>query len=144
MGIFDLFRNIGQGIMEEVERANTHVEQTRSTSEETKTGSAIPSGRMKHSSTVKGKDCIIPNTPGVYRHVDKETGEIGYVGQTNNLKKRQQQHALSGKLNLDTHNIHFSAARANADRDDLCETEKKHIKKHKPSENKTAGGNGRR
>lgn len=52
--------------------------------------SAIPLGRMKKTDQVKGSECPIPNSPGIYRHIDKGTGEVDYVGQTENLRVRQQ------------------------------------------------------
>lgn len=48
---------------------------------------------MKQTDVVKGKTCTIPSQPGVYRHKDKETGETQYVGQTDNLRKRNQEHS---------------------------------------------------
>lgn len=39
-----------------------------------------------------------PAKPGVYRHIDKESGNVEYVGQTNNLRKRQQEHVRTGTL----------------------------------------------
>jgi len=106
--------------------------------------SAITSGRMRQSDTVKGKECNIPRKPGIYRHVNKSTGKIEYVGQTNNLKKRQQEHARDGKLNLDRQTVRYCESYRSITRDQLCNTEKAHIKKHKPSGNKTVGGNGKR
>ena len=46
------------------------------------TGSAIPPGRMKQTDTIKGKDCTLPQEPGMYRHRNKKTNEIDYIGQT--------------------------------------------------------------
>lgn len=106
--------------------------------------SAIPPGRMKETSKIKGKNCNIPSEPGIYRHVNKETGKIDYVGQTNNLRKRQQEQFRSGKLNLETHKVAYSVSKPNTTKDDLCKTEKAHIKRHNPSGNIYSGGNGRR
>ena len=38
-----------------------------------------------------------PAEPGVYRIVNKETGEIEKIGETNNLKRRKSEHFSSGK-----------------------------------------------
>ncbi|MEH6454297.1 MAG: GIY-YIG nuclease family protein [Psychromonas sp.] len=106
--------------------------------------SAITSGRMRITNKIKGSQSKIPQKAGMYRHVDRITGEIEYVGQTNNLRVRQQQHAREGKLDISKHDVHYSVAKNEATKDDLCDTEKAHIKKNKPSGNKTKGGNGKR
>lgn len=106
--------------------------------------SAIPPGRMRETDVVKGKGSPLPSQPGIYRHVDKQTGSVDYAGQTDNLRKRQQEHAREGKLNTDTHKVQYSAAKRDATKDDLCRTEKEHISRHKPSGNTYKGGNGRR
>jgi len=80
----------------------------------------------------------------VYRHVDKESGNVEYVGQTNNLRKRQQEHVRTGTLDPERQYVCYSAAKPDASKDDLCRTEKAHIARHQPSGNKTKGGNGRR
>jgi len=104
---------------------------------------AIKPGRMNQTDQVKGKESPLPEKPGVYRHVNKETKKIEYVGQTDNIRKRQQEHARSGKLNTDKQNIQYAEAKANAGNTDLQQTEKNHIKRHKPAGNKYEGGNGR-
>lgn len=91
---------------------------------ERKKQSAINRGRMRKTDQIKGSSSNIPQEPGMYRHVNKQTGEIDYVGQTDNLRVRQQQHARDGKLNTSTHDVHYSVARNSATKDDLCETEK--------------------
>lgn len=106
--------------------------------------SAIAAGRMRQTDKVKGPDCPLPNKPGIYHHINKETGAREYVGQTDNLRVRQQQHARSGKLDTDTQFIRFGLARDDATKDDLCQTEIDHIARHDPSGNTTRGGNGRR
>lgn len=109
-----------------------------------KNKSAIGVGRMKITDQVKGPHATIPPLPGMYRHINKITGEIEYVGQTDNLRVRQQQHAREGKLDLSKQDVHYSVARVDATKDDLCDTEKDHIKRKKPTGNKTKGGNGKR
>jgi len=111
---------------------------------EKKKKSAIRSGRMKKTDKIKGSSSSIPEEPGMYRHVNKKTGEVEYVGQTDNLRVRQQQHARDGKLDTSKQNVEYSVAKKSATKDDLCNTEKAHIKRKKPSGNKTKGGNGKR
>ena len=100
-------------------------------------------GRMFEDHDVKGKVCRIPNALGIYRHVDKVTGNVDYVGQSDNLRQRQQQHVQNGKLNLDTHKVAWKSL-DNGSKDDLCRTEVDHIARHNPGGNSTRGGNGRR
>ncbi|WP_410513468.1 hypothetical protein PaeBR_03140 [Paenibacillus sp. BR2-3] len=108
------------------------------------TGSAINSGRMRETDIIKGKDSPLPKEPGMYRHINKETGNVEYAGQTDNLRKRQQEHARDGKLNTQTQRVQYATAKTDATKDDLCQTEKVHIARHKPSGNTYKGGNGRR
>ncbi len=106
--------------------------------------SAINKGRMRKTDQIKGRGASIPKKPGLYRHVNKDSGKVEYVGQTNNLRVRQQQHARDGKLNTLKQYIYYSVAKIGVTKDELCNTEKTHIKRTKPSGNKTKGGNGRR
>lgn len=116
----------------------------KATEKERKKQSAINSGRMRKTDKIKGSQASIPQEAGMYRHVNKTTGEVEYVGQTDNLRVRQQQHARDGKLDTSKHDVHYSVARAESTKDDLCNTEKDHIKRKQPSGNKTIGGNGKR
>ncbi|MFI3190399.1 hypothetical protein BCS42_01875 [Crenothrix sp. D3] len=106
--------------------------------------SALGKGRMKETDSIKGKNSPLPSKNGIYQHINKKTGEVEYVGQTDNLRKRQQEHARAGKLDTETQKVRFAVAREGATKDDLLQTEKAHIKRNKPSGNKTEGGNGRR
>ena len=105
--------------------------------------SAIPRGRMKKTDQTKGSGCTIPDSPGVYRHVNKRTGEVEYVGQTENLRVRQQQHVRSGKLDPEKQWVEYSEAKPSATKDDLRNTERQHVERHDPSGNIYRGGNGR-
>lgn len=107
-----------------------------------KKSSALPPGRMKESNTVKG-DCVIPNKPGIYQHINKTTQEVDYSGQTDDLRKRQQEHARNGKLDTDKQFVRYGVAKDGATKADLCQTEIAHISRHQPAGNKTKGGNGR-
>jgi hypothetical protein len=135
MGLFDILSGIADFVSDSVEKEKD---------KQAKRGSAISSGRMKSTDKIKGSDSPIPAKPGLYRHKNKETGEIDYVGQTDNLRKRQQEHARAGKLDTNTQSVEFSEAKSDADKDDLCSTEVSHIIRHKPKGNTTKGGNGRR
>jgi hypothetical protein len=106
--------------------------------------SALPPGRMNETDVVKGTGSPLPQSPGIYRHVDKKTREVVYVGQTDNLRRRQQEHVRSGRLNTDQQFVRYREAKETASKTDLCRTEAEHILRHNPSGNKTRGGNGRR
>ncbi|OPY55806.1 MAG: excinuclease ABC subunit C [Pelotomaculum sp. PtaU1.Bin035] len=99
-------------------------------------------GRMRQSNEVKGKDCQIPSEPGIYRHIDRENGDIGYVGQSKNLRARQQQHVREGKLNLEKQYVSYSV-NSELNKTDLQRIEKEHIARHNPQGNTYRGGNGR-
>ena len=135
MGLFDYLTDVAKGFIEKAEQ---------NSSRHSSSGSALPSGRMRETDKIKGSDSPLPNSPGMYRHINKETGNVDYVGQTDNLRKRQQEHARTGKLDTDKQYVQYGAAKASATKDDLCKTEVDHIARHKPSGNTTKGGNGRR
>jgi hypothetical protein len=99
---------------------------------------------MQKTDVIKGHECRIPREPGAYRHIDKETKTVVYVGQSNDLRVRQQQHARAGRLDTARHVVQYAVARPDATKDDLCRTEQCHIARHNPTGNKTKGGNGRR
>jgi len=99
---------------------------------------------MRETTSVKGSECNVPSEPGVYRFVNRTTGEIIYIGQTENLRKRLQQHASHGILDLITCKVQYGVARQDATRDDLLFAERTHIERHQPHKNKYGGGNGRR
>lgn len=101
---------------------------------------ALNRGRMRTAKKINK----LPEQAGIYRFVNKVTGTVDYIGQTNNIKRRIGEHKRSGNFNSAIHNIVYGIAKANATRDALCFTEKQHIKKHRPRNNKTQGGNGRR
>lgn len=51
-----------------------------------------------------------PNVPGVYRYVSKRSGDIDYVGQAVDLRKRYLEHLRGGRGNepkLDPVTHHF-------------------------------------
>jgi len=132
MGFFDLLGDIFNGVVETAQK------------EAVRRQSSLSPGRMRETDQVKGADSPLPHSPGMYRHRNKETGDIEYVGQTNDLRTRQQQHARDGKLDTSRQYVQYAEARPGASKDDLCHTEVAHIARHKPSGNTTKGGNGRR
>jgi hypothetical protein len=69
--------------------------------------SALGPGRMKETSRISD----IPHEPGIYRHVDNDSGAIDYVGQTNDLRKRQQEHARDERLDTSRQHVQYGVAR---------------------------------
>lgn len=135
MGLFDFFKN---AVIDAAERSQKNAGKGSSGE------SSLPSGRMRETDKIKGKDSPLPDSPGVYRHRNKETREVDYVGQTDNLRKRTQEHARTGKLDTEKQYVQYGESKSGSSKDNLCKTEKDHIARHKPSGNKTKGGNGRR
>ncbi len=103
---------------------------------------SLPAGRMKKTDIIVGPDSPIPNEPGIYRHIDKITNLIVYIGQSLNVRTRQQQHARSGKLDPDKHWVIYTTLKT-LSKVALRMIEKEHIKRHNPSGNTCKGGNGR-
>lgn len=97
--------------------------------------SAIPPGRMFKTDVTKGKECTIPNAPGVYRHVSKETRQIDYVGMTKDLQRRQQQHEHTGNYDPQKQYINYAVANVGVTKAELLNTEKYHINKYNPPRN---------
>jgi hypothetical protein len=140
MGFFDFLGDVMSYVQKEAAQREKQMERYAQNA----TGSALPSGRMKETDKIKGKDSPLPHDPGIYRHINKKTGEIEYVGQTNDLRKRQQEHERNGKLNTQTQYVQYGTAKKDASKDDLLRTEKDHIARHHPKGNTYEGGNGRR
>lgn len=57
-------------------------------------------GRPKKYNPTTGKGKMPPSKPGEYR-IRNEKGEIVYIGETADLKRRMRQHINSGKLKKD-------------------------------------------
>jgi len=83
-----------------------------------------------------------PAAKGEYRFVNTDTGEIGYVGQTNNLKRRKREHERARPDVAATHRFEWKQAHDKATSADLKDHERKKIKKKKPPLNRRAGGGG--
>lgn len=102
----------------------------------------LPAGRMKKTDVIVGPNSPIPNEPGIYRHIDKITNLIVYIGQSLNVRTRQQQHARSGKLDPEKHWIVYTTMKE-LSKHALRAIEKAHISRHAPPGNTCKGGNGR-
>lgn len=103
---------------------------------------SLPPGRMKKTDKIVGPDSTIPGEPGIYRHIDKITKTIIYIGQSLNVRTRQQQHARNGKLDPEKHWVVYTTLKE-LSKTALRYIEKAHIKRHNPPGNLCKGGNGR-
>lgn len=83
----------------------------------------------------------LPHAPGEYRHRDAD-GNITYIGETNDIKRRSQQHLRSGKLQED-YSVEYKVADGRSSSRTRREHEQMKIKQHNPSLNKSNGGEGR-
>ena len=84
-----------------------------------------------------------PNAPGEYRWINKETNEIDYVGETNNLARRKSEHNRSDRFSTDTHDFAWKEADGRSTSKTRRDHEREKIDKHNPSENQRRGGGGR-
>ena len=86
---------------------------------------------------------------GVYRYVNKNTERVEYVGQSNNLRRRYQEHPRGAKPPLDPNTHHFDWKEQTGFISKALSTlerrikEQKKIRKHNPILNKNKGGGGR-
>jgi excinuclease UvrABC nuclease subunit len=101
--------------------------------------SALGRGRLRKADS----PFSLPTSPGIYRIVTKNKGDKNYIGVTNNLYRRLNEHRRSGKFNDRYHRIEYGETKSNASWLEIALTEIAHIAKHKPTQNKYKGGNGR-
>lgn len=80
-------------------------------------------GRPKKCSSEDLSQSPLPTSPGVYRHRSKDSGEVEYVGQTNNIARRTYQHAYDGRFDSKKHSIEWMEASPVSNRDDWCNKE---------------------
>jgi excinuclease UvrABC nuclease subunit len=86
-----------------------------------------------------------PKAPGEYR-LRNSNGVITYVGETNDLSRRANEHKRNGKLS-DAKNFGGTFEWKKADRRSTSATRREHerqkIAQHKPALNRSVGGEGR-
>ena len=86
-----------------------------------------------------------PEKPGLYRWRNRETGDIDYIGETSNLKRRASQHEHSDKpLGSDTHDFEWQSTDRQTSVDARRDHERSKIKQHNPILNQRGGGAGRK
>ena len=82
-----------------------------------------------------------PTKPGEYRIRDA-SGEISYVGETNNLSRRTNEHVKTGMLSPGN-TIEYKIADGRSSSRTRREHEQQKIAQHNPPQNKSKGGEGR-
>ena len=85
-----------------------------------------------------------PCSAGEYRFINKNTKEIDYLGETNNLKRRMREHERSNKpISRDTHHFAWKEADGRFSAEKRRDHERRKIKEKKPPLNIRSGGGGR-
>ena len=84
-----------------------------------------------------------PAKSGLYYLRNKRTGDVDYVGETSNLKRRKAEHTASGKLDTAKHKFEFKIADGRSTSKTRREHECFKIKQHEPDLNENGGGGGR-
>lgn len=105
---------------------------------------AYKPGRPVKYNPTTGAGTKPPKVPGEYRIRDA-SGEISYIGETNNLARRTAEHIRTGKLptGTDGGTIEFKIADGRSTSRTRREHEREKIKQHQPPLNKSRGGEGR-
>jgi excinuclease UvrABC nuclease subunit len=99
-------------------------------------------GRPTKYNPLTGAGTKPPPKPGEYRIRDKY-GDMSYIGETNNLSRRTDEHKRSGKLPLDGSTIEYKIADGRSTSATRRKHEKDKIMQHNPPLNKSRGGEGR-
>ena len=107
--------------------------------------STYKSGRPTKYNPSTGKGTKPPTKPGEYRIRD-DNGTITYIGETNNLARRTNEHLRSGKLpsgNNCNSTIEYKVADGRSTSKTRRQHEQSKIAQHQPELNKSKGGEGR-
>lgn len=102
---------------------------------------AYGKGRPKRFDALSGTGSKPPKAPGEYRIRDIEN-KTKYVGITNNLDRRINEHKKSGKINNEARIVDWMPAKPGTPYDDIRDHERYKIEKLKPYANKRGGGAG--
>ena len=85
-----------------------------------------------------------PSKPGLYRFRNKETSEIDYQGDTNDLRRRMGEHLRSDlEVSRDTHHFEWKQADGRSTSRTRRIQERIKIDSDKPRLNRRRGGGGR-
>ena len=106
--------------------------------------SIYQAGRPKKYNPTTGAGNKPPKLPGEYR-ICSADGTINYIGETNNLNRRMNEHLRSGKLPTGKlgGTIEWQPADINSTSVSRRSHERIKIAKHLPRGNKSRGGEGR-
>lgn len=102
-------------------------------------------GRPNKYNPITGEGQKPPAKPGEYRICNID-GSIVYIGETNNLARRTDEHIRNGKLSTDQVGrgfIEYKVADGRSTSNTRREHERQKIAQHKPPLNKSRGGEGR-
>ncbi len=113
----------------------TVMDELQSTIEPVSRQSPLGRGRMSRQDP--------PESPVIYRILEKETRSIRKIGVTNNGRRRKKEHTKSG-LHTDYTVFAWKPFDTSSTQEDGYAAERRHIKKHKPAGNRHPGGNGPR
>ncbi len=104
--------------------------------------STVAAGRPNKYDAILQEGRDPPPAPGLYQYRNEITGGVDYVGETNDLRRRTNQHRQQGHFGAE-HTLEWRESVPSSTCAERREDEKRLIKKHKPKLNKTGGGNGR-
>lgn len=102
-------------------------------------------GRPRSYVPALGKGTVPPNKPGIYR-IRSITGEILYIGETCDLRRRIQEHIRAGKISLAQaapSRVEYQVADGRSSSRSRREHERRKIASYKPLLNRSRGGEGR-
>lgn len=101
-------------------------------------------GRPTKYNPTTGAGTKPPSAPGEYRIRDKD-GHITYIGETCDLSRRTREHQRNGKLTPGTggNTIEYKVADGRSSSRTRREHEREKIAQHKPTQNRSKGGEGR-
>lgn len=100
-------------------------------------------GRPRRYDPFTGEGSRPPAAPGEYRIRDT-SGEVVYVGETNNLSRRINEHKRSGKIKeVGPCAVDWMQASDSSDSVSRRDHERRGIRKYRPDMNRSRGGEGR-
>ncbi len=98
-------------------------------------------GRLNKWNPTARKGSEPPKTAGEYR-IRTGNNRMKYIGETNNLDRRINEHIKSGKIRKDQ-TVEWQEAKGTSTSNTRRKHETGKIEKHKPFNNKRGGGGGR-
>ena len=130
------------GIRELAKKMFCQVERTPSAKRSVSRATLYEPGRPRENRSSNPKKNAPPKEAGEYRIMDKNHN-IKYIGETNNLERRRNEHKRNGKLD-DDGIFAWKVASKDSTSESRRVHERQKIKKHNPPLNKSKGGEGRK